>query len=175
MIPEGDLLRSRVLTALAPALSAVLERRLDGYALVASRDGLLGSDSERGVVTFEDGVPVLAYHSRTDRGGPQALDDIGAAPYRFDLYALDPDALELPHRNEDLRVGPGTVAERLAGDPALADRTRERAGTLDRDPDDGLEAFLDDEAAIEGIKRSAREEATEKADAWGIEEAIEER
>lgn len=173
MIPDGSLLKSRVVSALAPPLSDVLDRRLDGYALVSSRSSLLGSEDERAVITFERGVPVLAYHSRTDRGGPPALDDIGSPPYQFDLYALEADALELPHRNEDLRVRPGTVAERLAGDPSLADRTREQAGGPGVDHDeDTLGAFLEDEAAIEEIRRSAREEALDRAEEWDFAGAL---
>jgi hypothetical protein len=173
MIPDGELLRSRVVTALAPALSDVLDRRLDGYALLSSRDALLGGDEERGVITFEAGVPVLAYHSRTDRGGPPALDDIGAPPYRFELYALEADALELPHRTDELRVAPGSVAERLAGDPALAGRTRELAGdVLEERSEDTVEAFLEDEAAIADIRRSAREEALDRADEWDFADAV---
>ncbi len=174
MIPDGELLRSRVLTALAPALSDVLNRRLDGYALLSSRDSLLGTDDESGVITFEAGVPVLAYHSGTDRGGPAALDDIGPPPYRFELYALNADALELPHRTDDLRVPPGAVAERLTDEPSLADRTRGLAGeVLDDRSEDTVEAFLEDEAAIDDIRQSAREEALDRADEWGFADAIE--
>lgn len=173
MIPDGELLRSRVLTALAPALADVLDRRLDGYALVSSRDALLGDDDETGIITFEAGVPMLTYHSGTDRGGPSALDDIGSSPYQFELYALDADALELPHRTDELRVSPGSVAERLAEDPALADRTREVAGELlGERSEDTVEAFLEDESAIEEIRQSAREDALDRADDWGFEEAI---
>ena len=173
MIPDGDLLRSRVLTTLAPALSDVLDRRLDGYALLSSRDSLLGTDDESGVITFEAGVPVLAYHSGTDRGGPAALDDIGSPPYHFELYALDASALELPHRTDELRVSPGAVAERLADAPSLDGRTRELAGeVLEERSEDTVEAFLDDEAAIDDIRRSAREEALDRADEWGFADAI---
>ncbi len=173
MIPDGELLRSRVVTALAPALSDVLDRRLDGYALVSSRNSLLDDGDETGVITFEDGVPVLAYHSGTDRGGPPALEDIGSPPYRFELYALDDDALELPHRTEELRVDPGAVATRLADDSDLAGRTREVAGTVhDERSEDSVEAFLENEAAIEEIRRSAREEALDRAEEWDFADAV---
>jgi hypothetical protein len=172
MIPDGELLRSRVVTALAPALSDVLDRRIDGYALVSSRDTLLGGDDESGVITFEEGVPILAYHSRTDRGGPPALDDIGSPPYQFELYALEADTLELPHRTEELRVSPGMIAERLASDPDLADRTREVAGDACETSDDTVEAFLEDEAAIEEIRQSAREEALDRAEEWDFADAV---
>lgn len=173
MIPEGELLRSRVLTSLAPALSEILDQRLDGYVVLSSP---LGAESDRCVITFEGGVPVLAYHARTDRGGPPALDDIGSPPYQFELYALDADALELPHRTDELRVAPGAVAERLTDDPAVADRTREMAGeALDERSQDTVEAFLDDEAAIADIKASAREEALDRADEWGFPDATNKR
>lgn len=175
MIPDGELLRSRVVTALAPALSDVLDRRLDGYVLLSSRDALLGGADESGVITFEAGVPVLAYHSGTDRGGPAALEDIGKPPYEFELYAVDPDALELPHRTDELRVPPGAVAERLADDPDLADRTREIADDAPNANarEDSVEAFLENEAAIAEIKHSAREEALDRADEWGLSDAVE--
>ncbi len=173
MIPNGELLRSRVVTALAPALADALDRRLDGYALISSRNALLDDSDETGVVTFEAGVPVLAYHSGTDRGGPPALEDIGSPPYRFELYALDADALELPHRTAELRVDPGAVAERLADDPGLADRTREVAGIAhERRSEGSVEAFLENEDAIENIRRSAREEALDRADEWGFADAV---
>lgn len=173
MIPEGELLRSRVVETLSPALYDVLDRRLDGYALVSSRNTLLGGDDESGVITFEGGVPVLAYHSGTNRGGPPALEDVGPAPYRFELYALEADALELPHRTDELRIPPGALAMRLADDSDLADRTRTAAGD-DRDKpiDDTVEAFLEDEAVIEDIRRSAREEALDRADEWDLTDAI---
>ena len=82
MIPEGELLRSRVVTDLAPALEDALDRRLDGYAVLAPRDVLLDDADDRGVLTFEGGVPALAYHAGTDRGGPPALADVGAGPHR---------------------------------------------------------------------------------------------
>lgn len=178
MIPDGDLLRSRVVTDLAPALEDALDRRLDGYAVLAPRDVLLGDAEDRGVLTFEAGVPVLAYHAGTDRGGPAALADIGAGPYRFELYALDADDLAGPHDSDDLSVPPGMPAERLAGDSALADRTREVATTgRDRSRDDecggALEAFLENETAIEAIRESARREASRRAVEWGFEDALE--
>lgn len=173
MIPGGELLRSRVLESLSPALSDVLDRQLDGYALVSSRRTLLGGDDETGVITFEDGVPVLVYHSKTDRGGPPALDDIGPPPYRFELYALEADSLEVPHRTEALRVPPGALAKRLADDPELAERTRAAAGdAVGETSADSLEAFLDDGAAIEDIRRSAREEALDRAEEWDLTDAI---
>ena len=176
MIPDGELLRSRVVPALSPALEDALERGLDGYALVSPRDALLDSGDERGVVTFESGVATLAYHTGTDRGGPPALADIGSPPYQFELYALEADALELPHRTETLRIPPGAAAERLAGDAELAARIREAAadGDDDRTEIDALEAFLENDAAVSDIRAAARENARERAEEWGFSEALEE-
>ncbi|MFQ3318471.1 MAG: hypothetical protein ACI8UR_000419 [Natronomonas sp.] len=176
MIPDGDILRSRVVTDLAVALEDVLDRRLDGYAVLESRAALLGETDTaadaRGVLTFEDGVPTLAYHAGTDRGGPPALADIGAGPHRFDLYALDAADLDVPHAADALRIPPGMPAERLAGDSALAERTR-RIATNDHTTDgDALSAFLDNEAAVEDIRESARQEATRRAEEWGFDDAI---
>ena len=177
MIPEGELLRSRVVTDLATALEDVLDRHLDGYAVLAPRETLLGAADGRGVLTFEEGVPACAYHVETDRGGPPALGDIGAGPYRFELYALESAALEVAHDADDLRVPPGMPAERLAGDPALAARTRRRAGVDADRPDDGgaLEAFLEDEATVERIRESARREARRRAEEWGLDDALADR
>lgn len=179
MIPEGELLRSRVVADLAPVLEDALDRRLDGYAVLAPRDALLGDDDDRGVLTFERGVPALAYHVGTDRGGPPALADVGAGPYRIELYAVDAAALEATHGTAELRVPPGMPAERLTGDGALADRTRAAAGAAtaigaDHDDDrDTLAAFLADEDAIAEIRESARAEAERRAEEWGFEDAIE--
>ena len=173
MTPEGELLRSRVVTDLAPALEDALDRRLDGYAVLAPRDVLLADAEDRGVLTFEAGVPAYAYHAGTDRGGPAALADVGPGPYRVELYALDADALELPGGADDLRVPPGMPAERLAGDAALAERARAATSTDGDDGGGALEAFLANEAAVEAIRESAREEAARRAEEWGFEDAIE--
>lgn len=176
MIPEGELLRSRVVTDLAPALEDALDRRLDGYAVLAPRDVLLDDADDRGVLTFDGGVPALAYHAGTDRGGPPALADVGAGPYRVELYAVDAAALDVPHAAAELRVPAGMPAERLAGDASLAERTRAVASTdctAERDDDGGaLEAFLEDEAAVAEIRESARVEAERRAEEWGFGDAI---
>lgn len=172
MIPDGELLRSRVVTDLAAALEDALDRRLDGYAVVEPRDALLGDTDDSGVVTFEDGVPHLAYHVGSDRGGPPALAAIGPGPYRLELYALDAADLAIAHESDDLRVPPGMAAERLAGAPDLAERTR-RAATTDHDDDrNALDAFLEDEAAIAELRENARTEAKARAEQWGFEDAV---
>ncbi|WP_181691429.1 hypothetical protein [Natronomonas sp. LN261] len=176
MIPDGELLRSRVVSALSPALEDALDRELDGYALVSPRNALLDSGNDRGVITFESGVATLAYHTGTDRGGPPALADIGSPPYQFELYALAAEALELPHRTETLRIPPGAAAERLAGDAELAARVR--AAVADdgdeRSERDAVEAFLENEAAVSDIRDAARTDALERAEEWGFSEALEE-
>ncbi|MGM0717346.1 MAG: hypothetical protein ACQET5_09250 [Halobacteriota archaeon] len=172
MIPDGELRRSRVISELSPALERALDQRLDGYALLFPRNALLGDVDECGVITFETGVARLAYHTGTDRGGPTALADIGSPPYRFELYALDADALELPHRTDELRIPPGAVADRLANDPELAGRIRGPAN--DPDPDDigAVEAFLDDAEAVSELRADARRDALDRADEWGFADAL---
>jgi hypothetical protein len=169
MIPDGELLRSRVVTSLSTSLDDILQRQLDGYAVLSSP---LGADDERGVITFEAGVPTLVYHTGTDRGGPAAIADLGTPPFHVELYALGADALELPHRNETLSIPPGTIAERLADDPDLAERIRSAAGEDDPTDHDDIASFLDDETAVEDIREDAREDALERADEWGFSDAI---
>ncbi|MBV0901369.1 hypothetical protein [Haloarcula salina] len=179
-LPRGRLRRSRVVTEPRDVLADVLDRGLTGYAVFESQETLLLDAEGRGVVTFADGVPVLAYHTGTDRGGPPALADLAVpGPYHVSLYALDAADLEPAHRADDLRVPPGMPAERLAGDPALADSTRraapadrrdavERGGSTDDagDAQSAVEAFLDDTEKIEAIKDQARAEARERAAEW---------
>jgi hypothetical protein len=175
MIPDGDLLRARVVTDLVAPLEDALDRRLDGYAVLSSRDAMLADDEDRGVITFEDGVPALAYHVGTDRGGPPALADIGAGPHRLELYHLDAAHLQVPHETDELRVPPGMAAERLAGDPDLADRARRVADDPSAPADDGaLAAFLEDDDAIADIRETARAEAERRAEEWDFEAALEE-
>jgi hypothetical protein len=75
-LPHGELVRSRVVSDPATALVAAAERELTGYAVFEPQDSLLLDADGRGVVTFEAGVPVLAYHTGTDRGGPEAIADL---------------------------------------------------------------------------------------------------
>ncbi|EMA33659.1 hypothetical protein [Haloarcula japonica] len=181
-LPRGRLDKSRVVTDLRDTLADVLDRELTGYAVFESQETLLLDGEGRGVITFTDGVPVLAYHTGTDRGGPPALADLAVpGPYHVSLYALDAADLESAHGAGELQVPPGMPAERLGGDPALADSTRraapdERLSAMgDGDaavPGDGtaeqsaVEAFLDDAEKIEAIKQQARSEARERAQEW---------
>lgn len=171
MIRDGDLVRSHVVIDLGEVLEDALDRRLDGYAVVSPRNSLLFDDGGSGVITFERGVPTLAYHTETDRGGPSALADIGAGPFRLELYRLDPDDLDLPGDVSSLRVPPGSVAERLVGDGTLADRTRQIAPDAPED-DDPILAFLDETNAIEELQRAAREEAERRAREWSFEDVL---
>lgn len=178
-LPRGRLQRRRVVEDMATPLANALATDLTGYARLESQEALLLSADGVGVLTFAEGVPVVAYHTGTDAGGPAALADIAAAgPYRVERYELDVETLAPVHDAADLRVPPGMPAERLAGDPALADRTRAAAPDWTGEaveaeaPADGpgaVEAFLEDEAKIEAIRERAREEATERAREWGFE------
>jgi hypothetical protein len=174
-IPRGDLLRSRVVDDPGEALAAALDRELTGYAVLEPQDAVLLGDETRGVVTFEDGVPVLAYCTDTDRGGADALTDVaGPGPYSVELYELDASALAEAHAADDLRVSPGLPAERLGTDRDLVTRTRDAApdDRLGTDDTDAVEAFLADESQIEAIREQAREEARARAEEWDLADAL---
>ena len=172
-LPRGDLLRSRVVPVPGDLLEDALDRRLTGYATVVAGDALLLDGQGRGLLTFEDGVPVVAYHERTGRGGEAALADLTRGPWRVELSACDPAGLAHAHAVEAWRVPPGVPAERVAAAPDLAERTRRRApdGRIgDDDPDLGaVEAFLEDTDRIEQVRAEARAEAERRAREWGLE------
>lgn len=174
-LPRGELVRSRVVADSSTALAEALDRRLTGYAVLEAQESLLLDGENVGVLTFEDGVPVLAYHSGTDRGAAAALADLAEpGPYSADLYRVDADALAAAHDVEELRVPPGMPAERLGGDPALADRTREaapadRTTVGDADP---VSEFLADDEKIAAIREQARAEAERRAAEWGLDEVL---
>ena len=107
-LPRGSLLKSRVVTDPRDTLADVLDRELTGYAVFESQDSLLLDADGRGVVTFEDGIPVLAYHTGTDRGGPPALADLAVpGPYHVSVFELDAAALTEVQDTDALRVPPG--------------------------------------------------------------------
>lgn len=174
-LPRGELVRSRVVSEPATALTAALDRELTGYAVLEPQDTLLLDGDASGVLTFEDGIPVLAYHAGTDRGGPEALADLAEpGPYRADMYALDRSDIRSVHDTPELAVPPGMPAERLGGDPDLADRTRREApdarlGDAGGDP---VASFLDDEQKIRAIQQQAREEAERRAEQWGLDDEL---
>jgi len=180
-LPDGTLIRSRVESDPAAPLATALDRELTGYAVFEPQDALLLDADGAGVVGFEDGVPRFAFHTGTGRGGSNALADLAApGPYDVDLRELP--AAELPEADADFRVPPGMPADRLAGDPELAERTREAAPAEwqvggEKGGEDGsldaVEAFLEDEEKIDAIRDRAREEAKERAEEWGLDEELE--
>ncbi|MFO8114508.1 MAG: hypothetical protein R6U01_03960 [Halorubrum sp.] len=177
-IPRGTLLRSRVVSDVATTLSRALDRELTGYATLVPQETLLLEGDARGVLTFADGVPVLAYNTVSDSGGPDALAELAVpGPYRVELYAVDDEGLAAAHEEEALRVAPGAAATELADDPTLADRTREaapdeRLADPEADDADAVAAFLADDDRIEAIREQARAEAAERADEWGLDAAL---
>jgi hypothetical protein len=177
-IPRGNLLRSRVVSDVGTTLSRALDRELTGYATLVPQETLLLSGEAKGVLTFADGVPVLAYNTVTDSGGPDALAELAVpGPYRAELYAVDAGALETAHEEAALRVAPGAAATELADDQALADRTR-AAAPDDRVDDetesdtDAVAAFLEDDERIAAIREQARNEARSRAEEWGFDDAL---
>jgi hypothetical protein len=173
-LPRGELLRSRVVPDPGDLLEDALDRRLTGYATIVPGDALLLDDGGQGLLTFEDGVPVVAYHERTGRGGESALADLVRAPWRVEVVGCEPSGLADAHRTETWQVPPGVPAERVAGAPDLAERTRRRAPDSRvgaDDPDLGaVEAFLDDDERIEQVRSEARAEAERRAEEWGFAE-----
>ncbi|WP_049984271.1 hypothetical protein [Halorubrum sp. BV1] len=177
-IPRGNLLRSRVVSEIGTTLSRALDREVTGYATVVPQETLLLAGEAKGVITFDDGVPVLAYNTVSDSGGADALAELAVpGPYRVELYAVDADGLEAAHRADALRVTPGAVATELADDQRLADRTRaaapdERLVDADEDDTDAVTAFLEDDDRIAAIREQARAEAAARAEEWGIGDAL---
>ena len=163
-----ELTFARVVDDAAAALSLALDRELTGHAVFTPQEALLlDDDGGEGVVAFTDGVPTHVRHTGTDRGGDAALADLATTgPLRVECYAGDDGDVA---RTAQYAVAPGTPAERLAGDDALAERTREaarEAGIADADANtgdlDAVEAFLADEQKVEAIRDRAREEASKK-------------
>lgn len=172
-VSGGALLRSRVVSDVSEVLEAVLDEGVTGYARIEPGDALLLDAEDRGVLTFERGVPVAAYHAGTDRAGTDALRDLSSpGPYRVELYELDGEVLRTVHEDESVRVPPDDPARRLANDPTLAEETRTAApeDRLDETEDDAdaLAEFLADEERIEAIREQAREQAEARAEEWGL-------
>jgi len=173
-----ELTFARVVDDAAAALSLALDRELTGHAVLTPQDALLLDDDGAGVVAFTDGVPTHVHHTETGRGGAAALAALAATgPLRVECYAGEDGAVP---RTDQTAVAPGTPAERLAGDDALAARTRDAAraagiddATADADDAgdlDAVEAFLADEQKVEAIRDRAREEARERAEEWGFDD-----
>lgn len=169
----SDLTFARVVPDAGDALELALDRELTGYAVLTPQDALLLDESGAGVVAFEDGVPTHVEHAGTGRGGAAALADVAApGPLRVECYAGDDGPVP---RTGRCSVAPDTPAVRLAGDDALAERTR-AAADIDSETEnvDAVEAFLADEQKVRAIQERAREEAAERAEEWGFEEFAEE-
>jgi hypothetical protein len=175
-LPQGQLLRQRVLNTVETVLTGALDRDLTGYARLEPQETLLLSADRAGVITFTDGIPVAAYHTNPDATGADALTEIASSgPYRLGLYALDESTLDRLHGSDAVRVPPGRPAQLLSGEQDLVERTRDRAPTawVDRgEPEhhglDAVEAFLDDENRIETIQSRAQSEAESRADDWDL-------
>ncbi|KZN22867.1 hypothetical protein A4G99_17345 [Haladaptatus sp. R4] len=173
--PRGELVLSRVVSDPETALTTALERRLTGCVVFEPQDSLLLDASGYGVLTFEDGIPIQAHHTGTGRGGPEAVADLAVpGPYSVELYRQSPDERDADFRTDERPIPPGMPAERLAGDPTLAEKTRERAP--ERSPEttstSAVEAFLEDEEKIAAIREQARQEAERRAAEWGLDDQL---
>ena len=175
-VPQGELRSSRVVADLESALRRALEAELTGYLLLEPQETLLLDGDVRGVLTFEDGIPTLAYDVAGDERGSRALARIAdPGPYRVERYATDPEAirsLHAPDAADAFRVPPGAPAEQLARDAELAAAARRQAPDVgdSGEDEDPLEAFLADEERVEAIQEQARAEAKRRADEWGFTE-----
>ncbi len=176
--PRGELVRSRVVTDPAIALTTALERRLTGCAVFEPQDSLLLDADGHGVLSFEDGVPIQAHHTGTGRGGPKAVADLAVpGPYSVELYRQSPNERETDFHTDERHIPPGMPAERLAGDPSLAAKTREcvpkhPTGEPETEPTSAVEAFLEDEEKIAAIREQARREAERRATEWGLDDQL---
>lgn len=168
-LPEGQPCFDRVVMAVDDPLAEALDREMTGYGVIVPQAGLLGEGTGKGILWFDAGIPVDARHTGTGRTGSEALADVAATgPFRVRLVeaALPPDVA----KREPLP--PGAPAERVAGNGALAARTREAADRDDErvqdDELDAVEAFLADEEKIEAIQEQAAAEARRRAEEWGF-------
>lgn len=174
-LPQGEVVASRVRDDHESALRAAFDERLTGYLVLEPSTTLLLDDDGAGVLTVRDGVPVLASHTGTGRGGADALADLaGPGPVKAERRAVDPADLAAVHDADGagaLAVAPGEPARVLTGrqDLAAAARDRAPADHPGRDaPDDPLESFLADEARVEQLREDARREAERRAEEWGF-------
>ncbi|MFB6093968.1 MAG: hypothetical protein ABEJ77_03405 [Halanaeroarchaeum sp.] len=169
--PDGQATFDRVVTGLDEPLRVALDRPLTGYAEVVPQAALLLDASGSGLLYFEEGVPVAARHTGTGATGPDALAALAATgPYRVRLVPID--EATVADRSAGASLPPDAPAQRLAGDEALARRTRRRAGTTETEPAaeglDAVEAFLADDEKIAAIRNRARAEARRRAEEWGF-------
>lgn len=171
-VSGGTVVQSRVVETLGPLLSDVLDQELTGYVRIEPSDLMLFDQDGRGVLTFAAGVPMAAYHTGTDATGLPALQDIPElGPYHIELYRLAPAELQAVHGEAALLVPPDRPAERFTRNRSLIERTRSTApddrlgGTED---EDALAAFLADEDRIASLRSEARQQATARAEEWGL-------
>jgi len=173
-LPEGTLLHSRVVADPGGVFERALEEAVTGYASIEPQDALLLDADGLGIVALERGVPVAARHTGTGRVGREALAELAVpGPCRVDLYetkasvdfAADPAS----------RIPPGLPADHLVRDETLANRARSAAaerGIGERTDADALAAFLADDERVAAIRREARTEARERAQQWGLADAL---
>ncbi|GGL32978.1 hypothetical protein GCM10009037_15800 [Halarchaeum grantii] len=162
----GDLAYSRVVADPGAALSQALDDALTGYAELVPADALLLGEGGDGLVAFEDGVPVRARHSAGAVGADAVAALVRAGldgPLHVRFYEHADPPLDAASA-----VQPDALAERLAGDPALAERTRERAPDSPDVGQDAVAAFLDDADRIAEIRAQARDEAEARAAELGF-------
>lgn len=175
-LPQGQLIRRRVLNDPGTVLRTAFDRKLTGYARLEPQEALLLDTDGTGVITFEDGVPVAVFHTGTDTGGADALADIErTGPCRLELYRLDSTHIHKIHASETLTVPPGLPARQLTDDDTLVERTREQAPSERIEPHDeagrdldAVEEFLDDGSKIESIREQARKKARSRAEEWEL-------
>ncbi len=176
---DGRLLQSRVIDEFETILETVLQEQITGYVRVEPGKTLILDAEERGVITFTDGIPMAAYHAGVDVAGDQALSKLSTlGPFRVELYAVSESRLTAIHNDHSLLVPPGRPAERLAGDPQLAERTRamapeQRLEQARQESEDALTAFLEDQSRIKELREQAQTEAKRRAKQWGLDSELE--
>jgi hypothetical protein len=172
------LVRARVVDDVAVPMRRALDAGFTGYTVLEPGGSLLLAEEAAGLLTFADGVPVVAYCETTDEGGVDALAALaGPGPWSVERYELPETALEPVHDTPSFRVPPGAPAEELAADSGLAERTRERAPAARLAEEAGasaVESFLQDEERIAEIQREARAEAEKRAAEWGLDDQLKE-
>lgn len=173
-ITEGQLERSQMVTDYGQVLSDLLDDELTGYSRIESGDSVVFETDGAGILTFESGVPVAAYHTADGMTGEAALEELSKiGPFYIEVYTVEATVLSSVHETAAVRVPPERPAEQLAGDPALAERTRAAASSdqlsRGRETDgEALLAFLNDEDRIEEIRQEAKEQAKQRAEQWNL-------
>lgn len=177
-ITGGTLKRSQTVSEYGPVLATILEEQLTGYSRIEPGDAVVLEADGAGVLTFEGGVPQAAYHTTTDATGEAALEELSnLGPFYVEVYTVSEELLAGVHDTPAVCIPPERPAERLAGDPKLADRTRAQASTEQRKrgrvtKEETLVSFLEDEQRIEQIRTEAKEQARRRAKEWNLEEAF---